>query len=181
MSRAVGLRSLLHSGNSQRHSVLWFPTNTVVCGSMSSRNASWYSIDLAFVPPRKIGHVRDQRDLGVVGGDLGDGADRLRAADETDLENLHRHVFEDGAGLLGHGLFVEGEMVEYFGRIARIGARDDWQSMGPDRSDCGDVRGQSARAAGVARVEHHHARGVAGVVFVVGGNRGVSFGDWGLS
>jgi hypothetical protein len=40
MSRAVGLRSLFQSGSSQRHSVLWLPTNTVVCGSISSRKAS---------------------------------------------------------------------------------------------------------------------------------------------
>ena len=40
MSRALGLRSLFQSGNSQRHSALWFPTNTVVCGSSSSRKAS---------------------------------------------------------------------------------------------------------------------------------------------
>ena len=43
MSRAVGLRSPVQSGSSQRHNVLWFPTNTEVWGSSSSRKASRYS------------------------------------------------------------------------------------------------------------------------------------------
>ncbi len=38
----MGGRSLPQSGRSQRHSVLWFPTNTVVCGSSSSLKASRY-------------------------------------------------------------------------------------------------------------------------------------------
>ncbi|MNV85203.1 hypothetical protein D3C71_1791390 [compost metagenome] len=42
-SRALGLRLASQSGSSQRHSVLWFPTNTEVCGNNNSRKASRYS------------------------------------------------------------------------------------------------------------------------------------------
>ncbi|MNL84225.1 hypothetical protein D3C87_2121290 [compost metagenome] len=55
MSRAVGLRSLFQSGNSQRHSVLWFPTNTEVCGNNSSRKASRYSSICSSVHQDRLG------------------------------------------------------------------------------------------------------------------------------
>ena len=96
-------------------------------------------VDLPFVPPRKVGHVGDQRHVGVVGGDLGDGTDGLGTADETDLEDLNRKRLPGSVRACSViSLVVEGEMVEYLCGVAGISAGDNRQARGrrPRRSPC---------------------------------------------
>ena len=66
-------------------------------------------------------------------------------------------VFQDGAGLLGHGLLVEGEVIEDLGGVARIGAGHHGQHVGADRGDGQGVAAQAAGAARIAGVEDQHA------------------------
>ena len=80
------------------------------------------TVQLALVPPRQVGHVGDQRHVGVIRGDLSDGADVLRAADKTHLDGGYRHVFERGARLLGNSIFVKCKVVQDFCCVAGIGA-----------------------------------------------------------
>ena len=52
------------------------------------------AFDLAVVPPGQIRHISHKWYVGVVGSNHGDGADVLRAANKTDLDGGHRHVFQ---------------------------------------------------------------------------------------
>lgn len=81
----------------------------------------------------------------------------FRRADEADLDDLHRHVFEDQLGLLGNRLVVHGEMVDDFGGVTRVGAGDDRQRVRTDRTDGHHVARQATGAAGVIGVEDQHA------------------------
>ncbi|EWS65722.1 hypothetical protein Y695_01010 [Hydrogenophaga sp. T4] len=109
------------------------------------------------VPPGQVGHVGDHRHFGVVGGDGGDRAQVLRAAHEADLECEHRHVFQGTTRLIGHGFFVESDVVVDLGGVAHIGASYHGHDMDRCTGHGGQVRAQAARAAGVVGVENHHA------------------------
>ncbi|MCY1366560.1 hypothetical protein D9M69_534620 [compost metagenome] len=117
-------------------------------------------LDQVLVPPRQVGHVGHHGHVRVVGGGLGDGAQRLGGAGKADLDQLDLDVFEDGARLLGHGLFLEGEVVEDLGRVARVGARHHRQNVSAHRSHGQRVGAQAARAARIAGIEHQHAGGI---------------------
>ena len=65
----------------------------------------------------------------TAGGDGRNGAQVFRAAHKADFERLHRHVLERTARLVGHGFFVEGEVVVDFRGVAHIGAGDHCQHM----------------------------------------------------
>lgn len=95
----------------------------------------------------------------------------------THLDHLHRHIFEYRTRLLGHRVFVKGEMVENPGGVACIGPGHNGQRVAPDRSNGADVGRQPARATRVAGVEHQDA-GRSGVVFVKILGRQVG-GRWG--
>jgi hypothetical protein len=124
-------------------------------------------VDLPLLPPGKVGHPGNQRDLGIVGGQFGNRADILGASGKTDLDDLHRRILEDGPRLLGDCLFLKGEEIEDPGGIADIGARDHRQGMTTDRCNGQDVTGHSTGTRRVAGIEHQNA----GRRSILGGRR----------
>ena len=118
------------------------------------------TLNFTVVPPGQVGHVGNKRYVSVVGRDARDGADVLRAADKTDLDGRHRHVFEGRPGLVRNRLFVEREVVKNLGCVAHVSAGHDSQRMGPGGDHGGDVGCQAASPAGVVGVEGHHAHRV---------------------
>ena len=77
---------------------------------------------------------------------------------KTHLDDLHAHVFEHAAGLLGHGLFVERDVVKHLGGVAHQAAREHRQGVRTDAGATQRIRRHAASAAGVVGVEDQHAR-----------------------
>ena len=121
-------------------------------------------IDLAFVPPRQVGHAGNDRYVGIVRCELGNRADIFRTPGESDLDHLRRRVLQNGPRLLGHGFLVQRKEVKYLGGVTGVSARHDRQGVGANRADRQDVAGQSASATGVACIEDQNTRrrGVVG-------------------
>ena len=118
-------------------------------------------------PPGKIRHVSNHWHFGIIGGYLGNRAEIVRGADKADLDDLDRNIFQDGAGLFGHGVFVEGKVIENLGSVARIGACHHREQVRADGSNCERIAGQSASPARVAGIERQDT-GQAGVFIVIG-------------
>lgn len=115
------------------------------------------ALQLVFLDPRQVGHVGDQRHVGVVRQDLGDRADALGGTEEADLPGRDRHVLQDAAGLFGDHVGVDGVVVEDLVGVAHHDAGDDRQAVRTHRGDRRDVAGHAAGAARVAGIEAHHA------------------------
>jgi hypothetical protein len=158
MSRAWGCGHCSSPAAASATSVLWFPTNTVVCGSMQLAKRVQVRVDLALVPPRQVGHVGDQGHIGVVGRDLCNGADIASGLPTKPTLNTctgtsSRMVRACSAT----AFFVEGEMVDDLGGVAHIGAGHNWAACAPTEAMAVTSAGQAARAAGVAGIETSNA------------------------
>ena len=109
------------------------------------------------------------RHIGVVADQFRDGAEVFRRAHEADLENLHRQVFQNRAGLLGDGFIIQREVVDDFGGVAGVDAGDHRQHVHAHRRHGGDIGTDAARAAGVVGVKDHDAgRGAVVIALQLG-------------
>ena len=69
-------------------------------------------VNLIVFPPRQIGHVGHHRNTVVVGGEFGNDADVFSATSEADFDHLRGNVFQNCAGLIANGFFVERKKVK---------------------------------------------------------------------
>jgi hypothetical protein len=123
---------------------------------------------LVLVDPREVGKIGDERNVGIVGEDLGDCADAFGRAEKADLPCRDRDVLEHAPRLLDDDVGVDRVVVEHLGGVAHDDAGDDRQRVRAHRSDRRDVAGRAAGAARIIDVEAHHARR-RGLLFQIAG------------
>ena len=136
-----------------------FGVRIVVCGSSSSRIACMHLVAREFVAAARCEHrIEDQRNVGIVGHDLGDRGDVLDAAEHADLERVDRHVLEQAARLVGDPVGVDRLHAFDAQRVLHRDRRDDRQRMAAHARERQDV-GLHSRAAGrIGRRERQHER-----------------------
>ena len=115
------------------------------------------TFNLVFVPPRKVGHVGNQRHFCIIGRNFGYHANIFRIANKANLDGADGHIFKHRARLLANRFFVETDMVKNFRCVAHIRAGNDCKRMSTSRRNGGDVSSQATCAAGIARIERHDA------------------------
>ena len=126
---------------------------------------------IAFLPPRQIGHVADDGDVRVVAAKLGNAAEIGGRASKSQLDGRHRHVFEDGARLVGNQLIVQGRVAEHPAGVADIHPTGHRHRVRAHTGDGHHVNAQPPAATGIQGVETHHTQrmvcaGISGVVAV---------------
>ena len=97
--------------------------------------------------------VEDQRRVRIVGHDLGDRGQVQGRADGADLEGGDRHVFQQGARLLGHPVAVELVHILDAGTVRDQQAGDGRQPVASEGGERGAIRLHAEGADGIADAE----------------------------
>ena len=97
--------------------------------------------------------IEHQRDVGIVGEDFGDDGNDFGAAEQAELEGRHRHVFEQGARLVGDPVGVDVQDVLDPARVLDGQGRDDGERMAAHARQRQQVGLEAGAAGGVGSGE----------------------------
>ncbi|MNQ99228.1 hypothetical protein D3C85_1149530 [compost metagenome] len=100
--------------------------------------------------------VVDQRDVRVVGDQLGDGDHVIDAADHADLERGHRHVFQHRARLVEHPFVVDDHEVLHAAGVLHRDGGDHRQRMAAHAGQGQDVGLDAGAAGGIGPRQRQH-------------------------